>query len=143
MSTQEITVDYVRGRIQFIRVNDCDFLTVETVEAYSRCTFPQAVVALAEEMGETWCRAGTSPILEPRDVIYDRELYSIERGRRWTKVARVMSNGQRTAWMFVDEQAEEVREAKSWKVPKSYWLTGPARALVLSIVARADGGVTC
>lgn len=42
--------------IDYIRSNDCDFLTVENVAAYGHCDEAEAREALRDVMGEDWLR---------------------------------------------------------------------------------------
>jgi hypothetical protein len=59
------------------------------------------------------------------------------RGRRWTRVAEYLSNGQLTARWFYDEQTGEAREAEGWHKPRRWQLGGSAAEFVGAIVARA------
>lgn len=130
-------MDCAYRSIRMIRERDCDFLTVENVQAYSGycCTSTEAKIALLETMGRAWCVAGG--VIDAADILVDCRLFSVIPGKRWTKVPEFMSNGQRTARWFVDEATGEVRVAKSWRAPQTYALTGAAAAFVLSIVKLA------
>lgn len=132
-------MDCAYRSIRMIRDRDCDFLTVENVQAYSGfvVNYLEAVRALVEVMGRAWCN--DTGVTDPDDVIVGERVFCVMRGgRRWTKVPEYMSNGQRTARWFVDEATGEVRSAKSWRSPQSYPIgRGDAGAFVLSIVALA------
>jgi hypothetical protein len=65
---------------------------------------------------------------ESRDVIAgqrevtlsDGRMFAVVRGRRWTRVAEYLSNGQLTARWFYDEATGETREAEGWRKPRQW-----------------------
>lgn len=45
---------HVVATIDYIRRNDCDFLTIDTLQVYTGCTPEQARAGLVEVMGPDW-----------------------------------------------------------------------------------------
>ena len=67
----------------------------------------------------------------------DGREFAVIRGRRWTKVAEYLSNGQLTARWFYDEETHETREAEGWHKPRKWRLGGNGADFVRMIVERA------
>lgn len=135
------TTNYDRAvkAIEYLRENDCDFLTIENVQAYAGYapTFRDAARALINVMGEEWARG----LFKYPTVAVGERLFAVIPGRRWTKVPEYLSNGQLTARWFVDEAAGEVRRAKSWRAPMDFPMSADHAAFMLAIVASVREGV--
>jgi hypothetical protein len=48
---QTVSHKSILRTIDYIRTNDCDFITVDTLRVYTGCTVEQAEKAIAEVMG--------------------------------------------------------------------------------------------
>lgn len=132
---------HIEQTIERMRRDDTEFITAKTVAEFDGCS----EVAAAEVMRSMgWTDAHIGPVDETmpagrRDVTApDGREFAIIGGRRWTRVAEFLSNGQITARFFVDEATGEVRASDGWKKPKSWPLGGDAPEFVQGILALAS-----
>jgi uncharacterized protein YndB with AHSA1/START domain len=65
-------------------------------------------------------------------TIPDGRVFAVIRGRRWTRVAEYLSNGQLTARWFYDEATGEAREAEGWRKPRK-WRMGEGHMVSLIV----------
>lgn len=133
---------HIEQTIARMRDDDTEFITPATVAEFDGCSEAAAAVVIEDVLGHAPEQMGELSDAEPerRDIVADdgRE-FGILRGRRWTRVAEFLSNGQLTARWFVDEATGEVRQAEGWKKPKS-WATSPDATLFVLGLLKAGRG---
>ena len=135
----------VPALVEQMRREDREFISAYTVAMFSECSRPEAAVALTR-LGFTPAQIGTLEVDAtncqlrdgPLPVIVGERVFTVLRGRRWTRVPEYLSNGQLTARFFVDEARDEVRLADSWTRPKAWPLGGADKEFVLAILAAAE-----
>jgi hypothetical protein len=134
----------VPALVEKMREEDREFICAYTVSMFSRCSRPEAAIALTR-LGYTPEQIGTLEVDDqnmqlrdgPLPVIVGERVFTVIPGRRWTKVPEYMSNGQLTARFFYDKATGEARTARSWKSPESWPLGRDDTAFVRAIVGDA------
>lgn len=128
---------HIEQTIERMRYEDTEFITPATVAQFDGCSEADAAIVIEAVLGHTPEQMGELSAAEPerRDIVADdgRE-FGILRGRRWTRVAEFLSNGQLTARWFIDETTGEVRQSDGWKKPKRWPVGNDAAEFVLGLL---------
>lgn len=131
---------HIEQTVNRMRREDTEFITAATVAQFDGCPEAAAETVLLA-MGFTPEQIGPVGDISPldrRDIVGEdgREFAVIRSGRRWTRVAEFLTNGQITARFFLDEATGEARAAESWKSPKSWRLPEETAQFVRELAER-------